>query len=310
MQSPNSNYSELPADFKSVLDMVKKFYLNFVPRPIRERKNIEQAIQPDTVIIATVIWGIIQGHPTQIATYRDVTERLFPKGFPSRSRYTRTCANLAFAIKLIRYHFVKSLCHQPPLSAIDSMPLPLCKPVRNTRARLFGGTACLGYNASKDIYFYGLKFHATVSPDGFLMAYSVTAANIHDANLIDELLEQAPTRVSVGDKGYLSRKIQARLAGEKQIHLIAVPRKNMRLKLKKMEFSLMRHRKKVETVFSSLSRLGVQNMLSRSLRGFESRLESILLAYSILLDNAHKIEADTLKYSLGYFSGNHGNNGN
>ena len=165
-----------------------------------------------------------------------------------------------------------------------------------------GTIANVGYNASKDIYFYGLKFHGTVSPNGFLLAYSVAAANVHDIHVIEELAGQAPTRVKVGDKGYLNGRLQERLNEERHVRLVATPRRNMKRKLNELELALMRYRKKVETVFSSLSRLGLQNMQSRSAMGFESRLESILLAYSILLERAHKIEPDTLKYSLGYFS--------
>ncbi|MED3226796.1 IS982 family transposase, partial [Bacillus thuringiensis] len=38
---------------------------------------------------------------------------------------------------------------------------------------------------------------------------------------------------------------------------------------------LGKRRKKIETVFSSLERLGIQDFRSRSILGFESRLESI-----------------------------------
>ncbi|MDQ8566510.1 IS982 family transposase, partial [Enterococcus faecium] len=56
----------------------------------------------------------------------------------------------------------------------------------------------------------------------------------------------------------------------------------------------------VETVFSSLERLGCQNFKSRSIQGLESKFESILLSYSILLSRAQQHFEGTLRYSLGY----------
>ncbi|HFC9437284.1 TPA: IS982 family transposase, partial [Enterococcus hirae] len=56
----------------------------------------------------------------------------------------------------------------------------------------------------------------------------------------------------------------------------------------------------VETVFSSLEKLGCQNFNSRSVKGLESRFESILLAYSVLLSRTQRRFEGTLRYSLGY----------
>ncbi len=78
------------------------------------------------------------------------------------------------------------------------------------------------------------------------------------------------------------------------------PRKNMD-KSEKLDHSLLgKQRKTVETVFSSLEKLGCQNFNSRSVKGLESRFESILLAYSVLLSRAQRRFEGTLRYSLGY----------
>ena len=49
---------------------------------------------------------------------------------------------------------------------IDSFPVPVCQPIRNYRAKIFGGYANIGYKATKKICFYGFKVHAIVSDDG------------------------------------------------------------------------------------------------------------------------------------------------
>ncbi|PEP90736.1 IS982 family transposase, partial [Bacillus toyonensis] len=58
---------------------------------------------------------------------------------------------------------------------------------------------------------------------------------------------------------------------------------------------------KIETVFSPLERLGIQNCRSRSILGFEGRRESIFLVHCLMIDKAGKRFRNTLKYSLGCF---------
>ncbi|WP_267615594.1 transposase, partial [Enterococcus faecium] len=53
-------------------------------------------------------------------------------------------------------------------------------------------------------------------------------------------------------------------------------------------------------VLETLEKLGCQNFNSRSVKGLESRFESILLAYSVLLSRAQRRFGGTLRYSLGY----------
>ncbi|HFJ5146066.1 TPA: IS982 family transposase, partial [Enterococcus faecium] len=71
-------------------------------------------------------------------------------------------------------------------------------------------------------------------------------------------------------------------------------------KISLYQHHLTKSRKTVETVFSSLEKLGCQNFNSRSVKGLESRFESILLAYSVLLSRAQRRFEGTLRYSLGY----------
>ncbi len=61
---------------------------------------------------------------------------------------------------------------------------------------------------------------------------------------------------------------------------------------------LGKRRKKIETIFSSLEKLGIQDFRSRSLLGFESRLESLLLVYCLMLNKARERFGNTLKFSI------------
>lgn len=77
---------------------------------------------------------------------------------------------------------------------IDSFPCPLCATIRNRRAKLFSEIANIGYNATKELYYYGVKISLIVDFKGFPIVYEVTSAFIHDVNMAYDLVEQAPNK--------------------------------------------------------------------------------------------------------------------
>ncbi|MGH1943709.1 hypothetical protein ABE854_11785 [Enterococcus faecium] len=106
--------------------------------------------------------------------------------------------------------------------------------------------------------------------------------------------------MSSEDKGYVSEKVK------QDYHAIGVdlwtpPKKNQKPSEKVDNSLLSKFRKKVETVISSLSLLGIQQFKSRSLSGFEAHLEAILLTYSFMLEKAQTIIPGTFRYSIGRF---------
>ncbi len=146
-------------------------------------------------------------------------------------------------------------------------------------------------------FFMVLKFIGTKR--GFPVTYSITDPSVHDVKVLETLLDEANLPNILGDKGYISHKIHEKLALN-GITFLVPPRKNMD-KLGKIDHQLLtRQRKAVVTVFSSLERLGCQNSKSRSVQGLESKFESILLAYSILLSRSQQRFEGTLRCSLGY----------
>ncbi|HAQ3303721.1 TPA: IS982 family transposase, partial [Enterococcus faecium] len=231
------HYTDTFITFKEIMRTVSNIYHNCVPDKIKNRRNTDKLKQRDTVIIACVIWGIINGYTSQRATYRAVCSVLFPNGdFPSRSRFTRLSSNLAYTIKIIRYFFIKKLTKGELVGIIDSFPSPLCKPVRNRQAKLLNQIAKVGYNSTKKSYFYGLKIHMIVTKTGFPITYSITNPGVHDVKVLETLSEEANLPNILGDKGYISHKIHEKLA-LKGITISVPPRKNMD-KSEKLDHSL------------------------------------------------------------------------
>lgn len=79
------------------------------------------------------------------------------------------------------------------------------------------------------------------------------------------------------------------------------PRKNQQIDEKIDNRLLSKFGKKVETVISSISSLGAQSFINRSLAGFEAHLETILLTYSFMLEKTQIESPGTLRYSHGRF---------
>ncbi len=177
------------------------------------------------------------------------------------------------------------------------MPIPLCATIRNRRAKLFTGTADIGFNATKQLFYYGLKLSLSVNHKGFSTGYVVPSASIHDIHVAPELVDQASTPQVLSDKGYVSQELK-RYFSERGIDFWTPRKSNSKQSKVVNEYLLKRLRKRIETVFLSFYTL-LGKVKNRSLAGFESKLEVVLLTYSFMLELVQRFEANSLRYSLG-----------
>lgn len=285
--------------FSKILTKVITLYERFVPAEVRHRRNIHLQKQSDAVIIASYLWAIQEGCRTASAIYRAIRHNLFPDNFPERSRFYRICQNLAQSIQRMRYFMVLDLCQTCSFGLIDSFPCVLCQPVRNLRATLLSEVADIGYNATKNMHYYGLKFSVLVSDSGFPIDYVVTPASVSDGKVAFELLKTSPVSVIYGDKGYVDKQVKSDLS-QYGIQLISQLRTNM------MGYSwfdndrISRLRKPIETVFSNLEHFGIECLRCRDLQALKFRTEAILLNYSLMLESSHNECGISLKYSHAY----------
>lgn len=94
---------------------------------------------------------------------------------------------------------------------IDSFPLPLWQPIRNHRTRIFNDLADIGYNASKNLWFYGFKGHMLVTLSDYILNDVVTPDSVHYIRTVDDLLENCRQPYILADLGYLSRDLKDHL---------------------------------------------------------------------------------------------------
>jgi hypothetical protein len=102
----------------------------------------------DSEVLAIEITGEFLGIDTDAQLYRHF-RRYYSALFPAlqevhRTPFARQAANL-WAVKWhLWQHVLRWVERDPPLSILDSLPVPVCRFARARRCRLFGGLASYG----------------------------------------------------------------------------------------------------------------------------------------------------------------------
>ena len=145
------------------------------------------------------------------------------------------------------------------------------------RVKRFRGIADIGYCASKKIAFYGLKLHLQVTDQGLPMGYVVTEASCHDRVAAETVMTQIP-------HSYNQPKT-AKEAVRRASSFWTPVRKNQRIRQSDAWKQWMKRKRKViETVFSILvDSYRITEIRANSVSGFETALDGILLAYSLVV---------------------------
>ena len=202
---------------------------------------------------------------------------LYQKYVPSSIRHRRNIQHCKLDDVLV----ISLLSNNPKYTIIDSLPLPLCQPIRNKRCKVLTDYADIGYNATKKQYYYGLKGSFEVGSDGHIWAYTLSKASKHDIKMVEDLLRQYRCQYILADQGYLSNELKKKLEKE-GIWFWTPSRKNMKEKKQENSKFLKKKRKYIETVFSKLVNLfDIERIRIQSILGFRLRLEQCLLVYTI-----------------------------
>ena len=169
------------------------------------------------------------------------------------------------------------------IRVIDSMPIPVCEFGRAHFSKCFKGEASYGICASKKETYFGFKFHALTTVDGFLTDYVITPANIDDRNAVWDLCDKYRSISIIGDKGYINKRLTPELKGERDIDLLFLKRENSRDNYpKEVRQLLFKVRRRIETSFSQLTeQLNLNKVKSKSMLGFMTRTSIKVLAHNI-----------------------------
>lgn len=167
---------------------------------------------------------------------------------------------------------------------IDSFPIAVCHPVRASRRSLFKGKKFLGYNASKKMWFTGLKVHVIATFQGQPKEFAISAGSMHDLTALQKMyLGTLPRGATMfGDKAYTSQPFELELMKSKDIFLEAERRTNSS---RGQNLIYARYgkkvRKKIETAFSQMVSWLPRRIHAVTDRGLILKLMMMITAFSM-----------------------------
>ena len=231
----------------------------YLQKRLPHRKKWKNQKISDPELIAVGLARNRFRHP-YLSTWWAIIRSIFPH-YPSYIQaYTR----------LIRLrHVIESLSkrnRRHALVIVDSQPIPVAKYVRRDSCRFAGAT--LGYGTLGPVY--GFKFHAVVSTKGELLDYRLRPANESDLRVALSMKQEHRfgNPVFIGDKAYQSD------------HFVTPPKKNVRKPSRwKPEFAAIR--KRVETVFSQLTRAHIRSGQTSNYPALSARVALNVLAHNL-----------------------------
>jgi len=236
----------------------------------------------EVITVGLISWRFFQGNLELARIF--LHEHGYIPNILSKSRLNRRLHDIpSFFWHLIVAH----LSHQvEPCSKgflIDSFPVSVCHNVRSCRRALFKDQKYVGYNASKQAWFTGLKVHVLTTFKGSPREFLLTPASTHDLTAFKKIYLGSLLKGSIilGDKAYISSEHEKALI-EKDLHLITERRKNSR---KGESFIYHRYgrriRKKIESIFSKISSWLPKYIHAVTNRGFVLKLMMLIAAFSM-----------------------------
>jgi hypothetical protein len=193
------------------------------------------------------------------------------------------------AIPAFFWHFIVSHLstkHNPDCKEflVDSFPIAVCHSVRSSRRSLFQGKKYIGYNASKKMWFTGLKVHVIATFRGQPKEFGISAGSMHDLTALQQMYLGTLPRGSTifGDKAYTSQRFEQELLASKDIFLAAERRANSS-KGQTLIYSRYgkKIRKRIETSFSAMISWLPRRIHAVTNRGFILKLMMLVTAFSI-----------------------------
>jgi Transposase DDE domain len=238
----------------------------------------------DSEVLTMEVVGEFLGLDQDVALYQ-YFRRHHADLFPAlrqvhRTTFARQAANL-WVVKEQRWRrLLDRVPHDPALSCVDSVPMPVCRFGRAYTCSRFRGHAAFGRDTGSKATFYGLRDHLRICWPGVVTALSVAAANVHDTAVVPELVEGATGDV-LGDRNYWNPRLTAELAPA-GIALLAPFKKRASDPDPAGSRVLTRLRWRIETVASQLvARYHLKRTWARDAWHLTSRLLRKVLSHTI-----------------------------
>ncbi len=254
----------------AVYCLIDEYYHRLFPNGVRQRGFVPQLTDVEALTIAIVGEFLGLERDKAIFEYFYKHYRAWFPDLHDRSLLVRQWANLWQVEQLIWQQLVSdSGAHRAEFQVIDTLPIPLCGLKRYKSRHILVDDLLIepdvGYCASKDLYYFGVKGGLRIAANGMIVHAPLLPARPHDSQFRDALLAGLPAGVTaLADKAFLDKEEQSRLKDQQGLLLLTPLRSNM----KPTEFVLPAMakgiRQLIETVNGQLvNRFKVQNLRIR-----------------------------------------------
>ena len=164
---------------------------------------------------------------------------------------------------------------------IDSFPVAVCQNIRIPNCRIVQGAEYRGYCASKRTYFYGFKVHVIITADGIPVEYTFTTGNVHDLDGMKQLPLNLPDESEIfADSAYTDYTTEEMMQ-DAGIRLLAARKSNSKQQHNPCtEYLIAIGRKRIETVFSDISKYMPKKIHAVTEIGFLIKLIAFIWAYT------------------------------
>lgn len=200
----------------------------------------------------------------------------------SKSRFTRRLNSIDDEIFQYLFGIMAKVFRETNSSneyAIDSFPISVCANVRIKRCKIYKDSSYKGFNASKQLFFYGIKVHMIVTGKGQPVEFILQPGSISDIKVAKFFTFNFKSNAKVyADKGYNDYKFEDFLALHRKIYLIPQRKVNSKRPNKKY---CGRVRKKIETAFSSIVRQFPNRIHAITSKGFEIKVMMFIFVYAM-----------------------------
>jgi hypothetical protein len=229
----------------------------------------------DSEVIALALFQRLRGVESERSFLRDA-ERFFSHLFPGvvglhPSSFHRRVRKLRCYLEPLRREILPELVGEPETLLVDSTLLEVLHPRQIGQSAGFVGAAWVRWGSFS---VYGVKLHLLCATNRVPLSYELTAANVADISLAEELIAEAQlgdgtARRLLADLAYRSEDLRETLA-EVGI-LLATERAERRRGV----------RQHIEIALSSLKRVfGLGETLATTLVGLATRIAAKICAYT------------------------------
>lgn len=228
----------------------------------------------DSEVITLALFQQLRATESQRSFLRDA-ERFFSHLFPGvvglwPSSFHRRSRKLRRYLEPLRRSVLPELVGEPETLLVDSTLLSVLHPRQVSQSAGFEGASWVRWGSFS---VYGVKLHLLCSTNRVPLSYELTAANVAEIKLTEELLgaaklEGAPARRLFGDLAYRSGALEEALA---QTGILLVTERSRQ----------HGKRQQVEIAFASLKReFRLGQTLATTLVGLATRIAAKIAAYT------------------------------